>query len=423
MENLESWSPIVNTEQEVREIKDIIDKIYLNIINEIFSRRGFSLYFETGGLCLFLAHYQKTYSQRIPLVESSILYKSVSHILENSNSFKIEHISDLTKYAELGCLVSYLHKHELINIDVETVCSDLDDTLINAVPTLSDSMNLDLFGGVVSIGLYYYSRYHSNPSKFSIILSDIVDVIYSSALTIDGMVMWKSIIEVQSQRIGYNFGIAHGIPGIILFLRLVFTLGISKQKSRELIGGAVKFLLSQMHLTGDHNSLFYDVCDVKYIGEDSRLCWCYGDLGIAYSFILLSETEGLNCQNLGTIALDIFRHTLRRKTLKQAHVSDAGLCHGCFGIAHIYDRAFQRTKEPFLKEAAHYWYTEGIKFSNNTFAQYVGFELPYFSDTDEQESVKDYNLSFQTGIAGIALALIAYIEPETPDWDHFLLLS
>ena len=61
--------------------------------------------------------------------------------------------------------------------------------------------------------------------------------------------------------------------------------------------------------------------------------------------------------------------------------------------------------------------------SNKTRGEYEGFDLPFFGDSDSAEDTERYNLSFQTGISGIGLALMAYIEKEEPTWDSLILLS
>lgn len=419
------WLPIVDSELYYSQVKHLVDNLYKKVREQVLLRDDFSLYFGAGGLCLFLAHYRKAYKSNSQLFqEEPSTHRILEHLLENSSEFSPDHIIDLTRYAELGALIVYLDKYELFKVDLENICGDLDRTLIELVPTLSEGYSFDLLGGVVSIGLYYHLRLPSNPERFHKILSSIVDVLYSAAIRRDGMIMWPSIIEIGSNSIGFNLGLAHGIPGIILFLRKMFIDNISVEKTRELIKGAIRFLLSQMHLPPQKGgAVFYDVCDLEYDGEDSRLSWCYGDLGIAYAFVLLSQTEGLDCSELEDIGLRIFRCTTHRMTLRDAGVRDAGLCHGCFGISHIYNRAFHLVGEPFLLDTAVYWFQEGLKMSNNTSQDYGGFLLTCFSDDDDPKSVEGYNLSFQTGIAGIGLVLLAGIEPEIPNWDCFLLLS
>jgi len=90
----------------------------------------------------------------------------------------------------------------------------------------------------------------------------------------------------------------------------------------------------------------------------------------------------------------------------------------------MYNRIYQREQSVWIKAAAQNWYKVGIhEMFDQHNGTYAGFQLPFFDDTDEQDKVDSYNLSFQTGIAGIALSLISYIKPVIPDWDYFLMLS
>jgi lantibiotic biosynthesis protein len=422
-----NWGKIILSPQEYQKVRSLLDKLYRNITSRSFLGNDFSLYFGSGGVCLFLYYYQKCYGTltsvagdiHIPLD----IYDQLDLLQESANSYHPEYLQDLTRYAELGILLSHLSKIGLSGVDVEDIYKNLDDNLIKIVPHLAQERALDLLGGVVSIGIYYYLRYDQNPKKYSKVLSSIIDIIASEAMIIEDGVAWSTIIDTSTGQVGFNLGLAHGIPGILAFLRLMFSLGISVRKTKLLIHGAARFLLSQMHMSQNSESIFYDICNLKYEGESSRLSWCYGDLGISIIFILLSKTKGLGLSSLKDTALNILEHTLKRTTRQKAHVRDAGLCHGCFGIAHIYNRAFHLTGELFLKETAIHWYQEGLLMSNKTRGEYEGFDLPFFGDSDSAEDTERYNLSFQTGISGIGLALMAYIEKEEPTWDSLILLS
>lgn len=282
-------------------------------------------------------------------------------------------ISDITRYAELGTLITFLHNEKLIECDIDCICNDTDKVLIQFAPLLAEEMSFDLMGGVVSIGLYYHQRSLGTSKKFTSELSKIVNILYNNATRENGKIMWKSIVDFGEKTIGYNFGIAHGIPGILLFLRKMFEIRICPNKCKELIKGGIAFLESQMHFSDIYTSIFFDICDLKYNGGNSRLSWCYGDLGIAYAFILFSLTEGLECEKLNKTALRILKYTTNRRNLKHTGVKDAGLCHGCIGIAHMYNRLYQITQKDFLLKSATYWYNEGILMSQNSQSDYEGF--------------------------------------------------
>lgn len=415
--------PIITAPPEKENIKRIIENINIRVRETILLKKGFSVYFEAGGLCLFLSYYDEIHRVKQSPLAKQFFYETIEHLIDNSAMVPLVYTEDLTKYAELGSLLEYLHKESALNADLDYLLKNLDANLINAVCDLSEAKSLDLLGGVVSIGLYYTLRFYSNPKKFGVFLEQIVDLLFRDAIKDNGMCAWTSIIDLSNNTIGYNLGIAHGIPGIILFLRKMYLMNISRHKSEILIKGAVNFLLSQMDSSPDSLVLFSDVCDLNYKGGKSRLAWCYGDLGIAYTFILLSQLKELNLTYLKGIAANILKKTTKRTDYVQTRISDAGLCHGCIGVAHIYNRLYQITKESILRRVALFWYNEGLSLFNESDLDYAGFRLPFFTSDDNHELVDDYNFSFLTGISGIGLGLLSSIYSIDPRWDLFLLLG
>lgn len=204
---MNTWIPIVMTKAEYAQIKELIDRIYRNINDNFFTRNGFSVYFEAGGLCLFLSIYEKVFMANNQLY-NSLLNHRLEFLIDNLNEYKPNDISDITRYAELGTLIAFLHNENLIQCDLEEICGEIDKTLIQFVPILAEEKTFDLMGGIISIGLYYYQRFIGAPGLFSNELNSVIEVLYDYAIKENENISWLSIVDFDQKTIGYNFGIA-----------------------------------------------------------------------------------------------------------------------------------------------------------------------------------------------------------------------
>jgi lantibiotic modifying enzyme len=149
---------------------------------------------------------------------------------------------------------------------------------------------------------------------------------------------------------------------------------------------------------------------------NSRLGWCYGDLGIALTFWQVGKL--LDYPKFKTEALEIMRHACNRKDLQKNAVNDCGLCHGSAGIAHIFRRFYWESNDASFKTAADYWtqVTLDMATHEDGLAGYCAFRA-----TEEKKWITEYGLL--EGIGGIGLALLGAIQSEVSDWDKSLMMS
>lgn len=214
----------------------------------------------------------------------------------------------------------------------------------------------------------------------------------------------------------YNIGLAHGIPGVIAFLGEVCAAGIALDRAGPLLEGAVKWLLRHK-LPLEAAASF-----PNWIGKGPqqfafKLGWCYGDIGVAAA--LLHAGRCIERPDWEREALDIARRAALRQPEK-AGLSDAGLCHGAAGRAHIFNRMFQATGEDFFKEAARFWFQRTLEMKRPGEGS-GGYPALYINEKNEKSWGNDYGIL--AGSAGIALALLAAATNINPAWDQMLLLS
>ena len=114
----------------------------------------------------------------------------------------------------------------------------------------------------------------------------------------------------------------------------------------------------------------------------------------------------LNDKLLKNEIIEIFRFNTKRRLEKDTNVEDMYICHGAFGISHIYDNMYRETGIADFKECSEYWFKEG---------------LDRFDCLSEE--LDNQKLSVLEGLSGVGLVLISYMTEEKLLWDECLLLN
>jgi len=214
----------------------------------------------------------------------------------------------------------------------------------------------------------------------------------------------------------YDLGVAHGIPGVIAFLGRVHAAGIAPADSGALLEAAMGFLLSQVSRETPSPRFPYWRAPVGPAPE-TRIAWCYGDLGVALALLVAGTSSGR--QDWIDYSLELAR-TVAERTLASAGVADGGLCHGTAGAAHLFNRLFQFSGDPRFLSAARFWFRETLALRR------PGEGVGGYSALIRNAALEDVwvpSPEFLNGAAGIGLALLAACTPLEPAWDRVLLVS
>lgn len=305
------------------------------------------------------------------------------------------------------------------DVEEEDPLEDIDKALIDGLKRSPPSAPYDLIQGVVGIGVYFLQRLPRPAARQGIGL--IVDLLERQAEPFCGGFTWHTPAEqlVDWQREVcpdgyYNLGVAHGVPGVIEFLGEVAGAGIEVKRTHSLLEGAVHWLLAQRRPPEAVSR--YDAWFVPgREPADCRLGWCYGDLGIGA--VLHHTAENAGREDWLRSARDLLDRCLDWPP-DRTGIQDAALCHGAFGVAHVYNRVYQSDGNVRYKDAANSWYGRGLAMRQEGIG--VG-GFPAWSVDPHPGYVAD--ASFLSGAAGVALALISAAAPLEPQWDRLLLLS
>lgn len=279
----------------------------------------------------------------------------------------------------------------------------------------------DLISGLAGFGVYALERM---PRAYGAeILEGTIDRLAELAEKNDQGVTWHTppslLIPQTAEEFPqgyYNLGVAHGVPAVLNILAEAVAAGVAVDRAKPLLDGAVSWTLAQKLPEGSLSIYPYHRAPT---GESNptRLAWCYGDLGMAASMLAAARVAGDERLEAEAVAL---AKSAAARTVEGSRVTDAGICHGSAGVAHLFNRLYQETGEPDLKEAARFWFNWTFEFKK------PGEGLAGFLALTPDGSGNltwEPDPGFLTGVAGIALTLLAAVSPQEPAWDRTLLAS
>lgn len=276
-----------------------------------------------------------------------------------------------------------------------------------------DKLNLDFLHG--SSGVLLYLVNSSNPEISVEYYALVVDLYKKRLMKYENnLIAFPSYnFKKFSPEYEINLSLSHGNSAIICILSKIF----SKTKNNK-VKNIIEDLFKSYEIVKRKNnnrilSLYpHSTSDLN----ESRIAWCYGDLGIANAY--WQAGKAFNNLEWKQEAIAIMLHSAKRRDLKENKVVDAGICHGTAGIAHIFNRFYKETHIKEFDEARLYWLNETLHM-----AKFDDGLLGYKSFHGEQGWLNDYGLL--EGIAGIGLVLLGFLTDDVEDlnWDRCLLLS
>ena len=303
----------------------------------------------------------------------------------------------------------------------EAHLSRVDTAILNLLGQPAWQEPFDLIGGLVGYGVYARERL-PRPAAVEC-LSLVVEWLEETAERRPDGITWKTphalMPDGQREQLPngwYNLGVAHGVPGIIALLSEACAANVAAERARPLLNGAVEWLLRQR--LPDGAGAYFPHCIARELpAAPSRLAWCFGDAGIAATLLLAARRANEPAWTVP--ALEIAHHAASR-AFDTTGVEDAGLCHGAAGLAHVFNRMFQATGEPWLGEATQTWFVRTLGMRQ------PGREVGGFPASEPghgEAPVWTPDPGFLTGSAGVGLALLAAVSEIEPAWDRTLLLS
>lgn len=322
-------------------------------------------------------------------------------------------------FAGVGWAASHLWSAEGEAVDDDRL-SEVDEEVLSALAREPWDRHFDLLYGLVGLGIYALERLPRKAARS--ILARVVERLARMAESEGGLTTWRTPPHLlpPDERpefpLGwYDLGVAHGVAGVVGLLAQARAAGVAVETARPLLEGAVAWLLAQR--TQGRPELPCWVAPGGKRSEETRSAWCYGDLGISAILSLASRCAGQPAWQAEALSVAL---RSARIAPDDSGVVDAGFCHGAAGVAHIFNRLYQRAGRDDLREAATLWFERTLAMRGDegiggyTFARRERVGAPLRSTADA---------SLVAGSTGVGLALAAATSAVEPTWDRFFLLS
>jgi len=367
-----------------------------------------------SGISLFFFYYSKyrdvnTYSK----VGTEILELTIERI--NAGYQTPTYCSGI---AGAGWIMEHLHEEGFVELDNDELLSGLDEYLYKTMKSDLEKGFYDILHGALGYGFYFLKRYKNTNSaefkeRYQGYLNTLVSGLDSLAEEDANGLKWRSVLNKETGKVGYNLSLSHGMSSIVNFLARLCQFDEFKATALPLLRGAISYLLSKEK---DHatSTLFPSTISIPETApDDGRVSWCYGDLGLGFS--LLQASEIMENEQLATKALRVLKHATFSKTVEECKMLDAAPCHGAFGLSQIYLSLFQKTGMSEFEEAATHWIDEGLKLAVHSDG-YAGYKQYSHREGWTPET------GLLEGIAGIGLAIISYLADFETRWDECLFI-
>ncbi|GAB5472043.1 MAG: hypothetical protein Mars2KO_01420 [Maribacter sp.] len=370
-----------------------------------------------SGMALFCFYYAK-YLDDDSL--SDIGVKIISDCIEKINR-GYSYPTYCSGIAGFGWAVQHLTKERFLSLDSDDLLGQFDEYLYAQMKFDLVKGNFDYLHGAIGYGLYFLSRYRYSENtdlrlRYRSYLIELIKTIEKLSISNGETLKWGSTLDGKKGSRGFNLSLSHGISSILNFAARLYEFDVFKESTRKIIIGSANYIFDLEDKHSENLSLFPRWVEtdapLKY---NSRLAWCYGDLGIGLS--LLHAANSLVDGSMRNHALKILNHTTKRKLHDDTLVIDAGVCHGSYGNAQIYQKLWQNTKHESFKESINFWIADGIQKAiyEDGYAGYKQWEGFVGSWTPQ--------LSLLEGVAGIGLVIIDYLSEEPNSWDECLMIS
>lgn len=378
-----------------------LHQIYQHILSDV-RENDISLYSGSAGVLLFKILYARHYQEDLDSGDA------LERIIE-SNRQPLPYTFCGGK-AGIYWLYDYLHTIDLLDQeDLELLLCE-EETLKAACFHYLTANNWDILHGATGIAYaFLYTQKRMDEAFFgqffTLLREKLVVKDHAACL------LRNKNIHSDTGEYLVDLGMAHGLAGMLRFCTCSYSAGICRDQARDMADKLICYFMEQINRQKEY-CCFPDT--VPGTSRESRLAWCYGDLGIG--FALYQAGRVFEQQETMDMALAVLLHSTGRRSPAVTGIHDAGICHGTAGVAHIYYKMWRYSGLRDFKEAAEYWIQQTLEMDTHQdgIAGYKAFNPVERSWMNVPGLLE--------GAAGIGLVLLSYLT-EDCSWDYCLMLD
>ncbi|MBC9935054.1 lanthionine synthetase C family protein [Chitinophaga qingshengii] len=341
--------------------------------------------------------------------------------LEQVYQGTVKDLSFVAGVSGISWLLQYLVANGFLDEDVLQAIDPLEDAVIAAARMDMDNDRFDPLYGLVGKAVYLNlsSRTVSND-----ILEEIVQYFAETRIREGEACYWMRKAKFQSdtspEAINFHdvcdLGIAHGMTGIILLFCQLFESNICRKQLTEMVYASIHWLLSKEQQGNIYQ--FPATISGVYNDTESRIGWCYGDLGIAYMLI----KSGKTFQNDHWVkkGIEVARRCTARNVRTAGITSysrypyiDGTFCHGASGIYYLFHKINSITQDDQLLSAIKDWGLLTLRLTER-YIQRNELRSGYYTEK--------HHSGLLNGYTGIGLTLLSMLDEENATWDKCLFL-
>lgn len=341
----------------------------------------------------------------------------IDEIFEHINNGKMFH-TFCTGLAGVGWGIEYLSENKFIENKVRDSLSEIDDFIGEMMINDIENGNYDFLHGASGCIIYLLKRRNAYPEKIDKYIVKYLNVLEKTAVKTEvNEIKWLSKINTNDgYEYGYNISLSHGITSIIAVLSKIYVNQIEQELTLSLAKKSVNYLLNQ-RIDNLQNICCFPSLSIESETKllNSRLSWCYGDLGI--SAALWMSGKNFRISSWMKIAEEVAIKSTQRKK-EYTGVNDSGICHGASGNSQIYKRMFLNTNNKLFYDASEFWLNETLNMAN--FKDGLAGYKAYLAG-QEDNWVNESGLL--TGVSGIGLSLLSYFSESPSPLDEILLIN
>lgn len=401
----------ISTEDKIwmeTKVKEIAQRLSINEDSDFVVEDG--LMRGKAGVLLFYV-YAYMWKNESQYSEQINLY--LGQVFQNLN--KISTFDFSSGFGGVAWVLAHLKNQQIVELELDDLMEKLDQLLRDALVENVKIQNNDLISGALGLALYFLER----DTPFSReVLSAYIKSLHQQ--TEDNTVCrWKTIFgKGDTTDIEYDLGICHGNAGILSFLLKAYQKGIETEYCKKLIDGSVDFFMSvQQTPKKDADTYWASIVTDSCTEGNSRLSWCYGDLGIATTLLEVGSVFGN--QDLIDNMIKVLLHSTKKRNPMDNNIKDACICHGTIGLMLLYSKAYRFSGVSKLEDTALYWLQETRKLD----VPYEG-EFKLWFNYVEENGKGEYRFTpgLLEGMAGIGLGMLTQLKDDLEDWESILLV-